>query len=126
LKRFNISEFKVASENQRSRGAAMKKTLILNQEETIRGIIKEIDDDENSAIAILADGEYYIVEMNKQGKKLLDEIESKVEATGSIKTDPDGTNRITVNYFEVLDAEDDIFDDQDRSNDNCCEDEENW
>ena len=104
----------------------MKKTIILNQEETIIGIIKEIDDNDNSAIAILVDGEYYIVEMNKQGKKLLDEIESKVEATGSIKTDPDGINRITVNYFEVFEPEDDFFDDYGYGNDDVCEDEDNW
>ena len=104
----------------------MKKTLILNQEEIIIGIIKEIDDDDISAIAILADGEYYIVEMNKQGKKLLDEIESKVEATGSIKTDPDGTHRITINFFEVFEPEDDFFDDYDHGNNDYCEDEDNW
>lgn len=104
----------------------MKKTKILNAEETIIGIIKEIDDDENSAIAILADGEFYIVDMNKQGKKLLDEIESKVEATGFIKTDPEGINRITVTYFDVFEPEDDFADDYDYDNDDYGIDEDNW
>ena len=77
-------------------------------------------------MAILADGEYYIVEMNKQGKKLLDEIESKVEITGTISTDIDGTNGITVNYFEVFEPEDDFVDDYDYYNDADSEDEDNW
>ena len=104
----------------------MKKTKTLNMEETIIGVVKEIDDDDNSAIAILADGEYYIVDMNKKGKKLLDEIESKVEATGSIKTDPDGIHRIAVNYFEVFEPEDDFADDYDYDNDDYGIDEDNW
>lgn len=104
----------------------MKKKGSLNQEETVIGIIKEIDDDDNPALAILVDGEYYIVEMNKQGEKLLDEIESKVEVTGTIKTDPDGICRITVNHFEVFEPEDEFPDDYDYGKDDYFIDEDNW
>ena len=101
----------------------MKKYKILNQEKTIFGIIKEIDDDDNSAVAIVTDGDHYIVKMNKLGKKLLYEIDCRVEVTGSIKSDPDGTNRITVNSFKVFDPEDDFPDGYDYDYDDYCVDE---
>jgi len=104
----------------------MKKKKRLNDEEIIIGIIKEIEDNDDSDIAILAEGEYYIVEMNKQGKKLLNEIENKVEATGSIQIDPDGTNRIAVSSFEVFEPEDDFVDSDDYYTDDDYDAEDRW
>jgi hypothetical protein len=104
----------------------MKKIKILNQEETIKGFIKEIDDNNSSALAILTDDGYYIVRMNQRGKLLLNETGSKVEASGYIETDINGTNRIIVNQFEVFEPEDDFLNYDDYMIDDYDTDWDNW
>jgi hypothetical protein len=38
----------------------------------------------------------------------------------------DGTNRITVNYFDVLEPEDDLVDSDDYYTDDYYDEEDNW
>lgn len=74
---------------------------------TIVGYVEEIEEDDNIGAIIYTDDEDYIVEMNKQGRTLLDEAGSEVRVTGTVSKDKDGTKRIAVLRFEVLETEDD-------------------
>jgi len=91
-----------------------KKAKEVKKEITIIGYVTELDeDDEGESVKISTDDDDYIVEMNKQGKKLLDLMDRDVEATGTVQNDKDGNKVITVSSFEVLEDDDDFDDDED-------------
>jgi len=96
------------------------------RDETIVGYIvpSEWDSEDNVvSISITTDDDDYAVEMNKLGEELFDFLDEDVEVTGTVREDKDGTKRIRIISYEVLeDAEDDEYDDEDSSYDD--EDEE--
>jgi len=80
-----------------------------NEEITIIGIVKEIEDNRQSyRIGIATENGSYLVRMNAEGKNLQYEVGNKVEATGIITRAKDGRRRIDVTGFEM--DEDDLED----------------
>ena len=79
-----------------------------NKEITIIGIVKEIDDNWKSyRVGITTEDEFYLVKLNEEGKNLLYEVGSKVEATGIITRTKDGLRRIDVSGYEVFEMDED-------------------
>jgi len=96
----------------------MKKAKHTTKEITIVGVIEEYEEEEDTGLIIATDDDDYVVELNKQGKRLSQEVGMDVEATGFVTKDGDGTKRITVTKFEVFDSDDDdedemFYDDDD-------------
>jgi len=90
----------------------MKKAKHTGKEVTIVGVVEEIEDEDgNSVLIISADDDDYEVELNKQGKRLFQEVDMDVEVTGFVTQNDDGARRITVTGFDVLDSYDDDDDD---------------
>lgn len=80
---------------------------------TVVGFVREIEDDDDVlGLEISTDEDDYVVELNKEGKKLFDLVDRDIEATGIVTEDEDGLARITISSFEVLETEDD-YDDED-------------
>jgi len=91
----------------------MKKTKQTGKEITIAGVVEEYEDEDGiSGLIIGTDDDDYVVELNKQGKKLFQEIDMDVEVTGFVTKNGDGTKRINVTKFEVFEADDDDDDDE--------------
>jgi hypothetical protein len=82
--------------------------------DTIIGYVGETEDDDNVRLTIFAGEEDYLVEMNTQGKKLMQALDSEVKATGEIKQDRDGRNILCITKFEIIDDDytDENFDDE--------------
>ena len=79
-----------------------------HKEITIIGIVKEIDDNRKSGrVGIAAGNEFYLVRLNNEGKNLLYEVGSKVEATGIISRTKDGLLRIDISGYEVYEMDED-------------------
>ena len=93
-----------------------------NKLETIVGYVEETEDDDVVGVVISTDEEPYIVEMNKQGRRLLQEVGSEVEATGEVSRDKDGNKTISIREYEVFEDEDDDYDEDDRIYDGDLED----
>ncbi|MBW2406288.1 MAG: hypothetical protein JRE92_01215 [Deltaproteobacteria bacterium] len=94
----------------------MKKAKHTGKEVTIVGVVEEYEEEGRIGIVIATDDDDYVVELNKQGKRLSQEIDTDVEVTGYVTKNSDGTKRITVTKFDILDFdddEDDIFYDDD-------------
>ena len=97
------------------------------KEETIVGFVvpSEWDNDDNVvAITIATDDDDYVVELNKMGEELFDFLDEDVEVTGIVREDKDGTKRVRVTSYEVLEDADDEDEDEDLSFDNDNEDED--
>ncbi len=96
------------------------------KEETIVGYVvpNEWDNEDNVvAISISTDDDDYVVEVNKLGEELFDFLDEDVEVVGIIRDDKDGTKRIRVTSYEVLeDVEDENEEDEDLNYDNEDED----
>jgi hypothetical protein len=96
------------------------------KEETIVGYVvpNEWDNEDNVvAISITTDDDDYVVELNKLGEELFDFLDEDVEVTGIIRDDKDGTKRIRVSSYEVLeDVEDEYEEDEDFNYDKEDED----
>jgi len=97
----------------------MKKAKHTGKEVTIVGVVEEMEDEDgNSMLIISADDDDYEVELNKQGKRLFQEVDMDVEVTGFVTRNDDGEKRITVTGFDVLDSyDDDDYDDYDDDDD---------
>ncbi|MFH1351681.1 MAG: hypothetical protein ABII26_12220 [Pseudomonadota bacterium] len=67
-------------------------------------------DDDGIAIGISTIEDDYLVEQNSFGQELLDFIDEKVEVTGILKEDKDGTKRIRVTVYEILESYEDYWD----------------
>ena len=76
-----------------------------NSQVTIVGYVDTIDEDDQEAGIIIStdDNEEYLVDLNKQGRKLLDLIGEEVKVHGAVTQTEGGENRISVTKFEVLD-----------------------
>jgi len=91
----------------------MAKPSKRNRPVTIVGYIDPIDKNDQEAGIIISTeyDEEYLVDLNKQGRNLLDLIGEKVKAQGAVTQTKDGENRISVAKFEVLDYEETYADD---------------
>ena len=96
------------------------------RDETVVGYVvpSEWDSEDNVvSISISTDDDDYVVEMNKLGEELFDFLDEDVEVTGTVREDKDGTKRIRVISYEVLEDVEDEYEDEDFSYDDD-EDEE--
>ena len=84
-----------------------------NIPETIVGYVDPIDDDDPDAGVLIStqDHETYLVDLNKQGRRLLNLIGEKVQAQGTVTQTEDGENRISISRLEVLEWEESYEDD---------------
>jgi hypothetical protein len=98
------------------------------KEETIVGYVvpSEWDNEDNVvAISITTDDDDYLVEMNKLGEELFDFLDEDVEVTGIVREDRDGTKRIRITSYEVLeDADDDYEEDAEYNFDDDDDDDD--
>jgi hypothetical protein len=85
----------------------MKKAKNTGKEITIIGVVEENEEEGGTGLIIATDDDDYVVELNKQGKRLSQEVDMDVEVTGIVTKGEDGTKRITVTKFEVLESDDD-------------------
>jgi len=89
------------------------------KEETIVGYVvpSEWDNDDNVvSIAISTEEDDYLVEMNKLSEELFDFLDEDVEVTGLVREDRDGTKRIRITSYEVLEDVDDDFEEEEDYN----------
>jgi hypothetical protein len=71
------------------------------------GFVYEIENHGHfKGIAISTGEDDYLVELDEMGQRLLKEIENDVKVTGFVAKGLNGTNRLTVTDFEVLNQED--------------------
>jgi hypothetical protein len=79
----------------------MKKKKDTRQEITLIGFVDPLDDDDdNTGVKISTDEDEYIVEMNLNGKKLLNMIDEEIQATGRVSVDLNGAKIFDVTYFD--------------------------
>lgn len=92
-----------------------KKRKNIEKEMTITGFVEEFDSiDDGMGILISGDDdENYVVEPNKNGKKLASFLDDKVKVTGLVTRDRDGLKYINVTSFEVFEDTEDYFDNDD-------------
>ena len=77
-------------------------------ESTIVGYVDLIDaTDGESGVVISTDKDQYIVEMNKQGRRLLNWVDEEVQATGSIMEDDEGNKHISIRSVGIIEYEQD-------------------
>lgn len=103
-----------------------KKQTVKEREETIVGYVipSEWDNEDNViSISISTDDDDYLVELNKLGEELFDFLDEDVEVTGIVKDEKDGTKRIKVTSYEVIEDADEEYDDEDFGYDDDDEDE---
>ena len=83
-----------------------KKKKNIAKEMTITGFVEEFDSIEDGMGILIAadDGENYVVEPNKNGKKLNSSLDEKVKVTGLVTQDRDGLLYITVSSFKVFET----------------------
>jgi hypothetical protein len=76
------------------------------REMTITGMVEEFDSQEDGMGILIAadDGENYVVEPNKNGKKLSSSLDEKVKVTGLVTQDRDGLLYINVSSFKVFET----------------------
>lgn len=70
----------------------------------------EWDDDDNiTALEILSEDEYYFVEKNALWDELVDLWQEDVEITGIVTEERDGSKRVLITSYEILDEN--LYDD---------------
>ncbi len=91
----------------------MAKTNKGNTPVTIVGYVDHIDEDDPEAGIIISteDDKTYLVELNRQGRRLLNLIGEQVKAKGTVTQTEDGENRIFINKLDVLEWEETYEDD---------------
>jgi hypothetical protein len=90
------------------KGGNMKKNKF-EKEETLIGFIlpSNWDNDDNvTGISISTDDDEYMVENNKLGEELFDFLDEDVRVTGLVTDEKDGTKRITISDYEILELAD--------------------
>jgi len=90
-----------------------KKTNLKNKTITITGFVDPVDeDDSESGVVISTDNdEEYLVDQNKQGRRLLNLLGERIKAEGTVTRTEDGENQISITAFEVLEYEETSEDD---------------
>lgn len=91
---------------QARKGDIMKKATKL---ETVLGRVEETEDNDVVGVVISTGEEDYIVEMNRQGRRLLQEVGAEVEATGEVARDKEGNKTISIREYEVFENDDDDY-----------------
>jgi hypothetical protein len=97
----------------------MAKTIRKNTLVTIVGYVDHMDEDDPEAGIIISteDDKAYRVDLNRQGRRLLNLIGEQVKAQGTVTQTEDGENRISITKLEVLEweetYEDDSYDEPD-------------
>ena len=97
-----------------------KKRKNLTTEMTITGYVEEFDSIDGGVGILIAgdDDENYVVEPNKNGKKLSSFLDERVKVTGLVSKDRDGLKYISVSTFDIFENNEDYYDrDDDRSDD---------
>ena len=76
----------------------------MNKPITIVGYVDAVDEDDKQAGIIITtnDDDEFLVELNKEGKRLMNMIGEQVQVSGLVKKIKSGEDRITVSKFEVL------------------------
>ena len=83
---------------------------------TIVGYLDPIDEKKKEAgILITTDDEDFIVELDKEGKRLMNLIGEKVQVKGTVTKTKGGKSRIIVNTFEVIEWQEPYENDLDAS-----------
>ncbi|MBU2499392.1 MAG: hypothetical protein KKE57_10860 [Proteobacteria bacterium] len=93
-----------------------KKQTVKEREETIVGYVipKEWDNEDNViSISVSTNDDDYLVELNKLGEELFDFLDEDVEITGIVREDKDGTKRIKVTSYEVIEDTDEEYGEDD-------------
>lgn len=93
-----------------------KKQTVKEREETIIGYVipNEWDNEDNViSIRVSTDDDDYLVELNKLGEELFDFLDEDVEITGIVREDKDGTKRIKVISYEVIEDTDEKYEEDD-------------
>ena len=97
-----------------------KKRKDIAKEMTITGYVEEFDSIEDGMGILIAgdDDENYVVEPNKNGKKLSSYLDERVKVTGLVSKDRDGLKYISVSTFDIFEDTEDYYDrDDDRFDD---------
>ena len=97
-----------------------KKKKEIGKEMTITGYVEEFDSIEDGVGILIAgdDDENYVVEPNKNGKKLSSFLDERVKVTGLVSKDRDGLKYISVSTFDIFEDTEDYYDrDDDRFDD---------
>lgn len=82
------------------------------KEITVNGFVvpEDWDEDDNVvAISVTTDDDDYLVDLNKLGEELFDFLDEDVQVTGLVRVERDGTKRITVTGYEVLETDDEDY-----------------
>jgi hypothetical protein len=83
---------------------------------TITGIVTAADwDEDDNIIAVTlstSDEQEYLVSNKARGKNLLDLVQDEVAVTGTLSTDENGKQVITVKKYAVLEKEKDEWDEE--------------
>ena len=89
-----------------------KKRKNIAREMTITGFVEEFDSVEDGVGILISgdDEENYVVELNKNGKKLSSFLDEKVKVTGVVTKDRDGLKYIDISSFDVFEDTEDYYD----------------
>ena len=89
-----------------------KKRKNIAKEMTVTGYVEEFDSIEDGMGVLISadDDENYVVEPNKNGKKLASFLDEKVKVTGLVTKDTDGLKYINVSSFDVFEDTEDYYD----------------
>ena len=91
----------------------IKKRSVEKEVQIVGWVTEGEDEDDFEGVSIETDKEDYEVILDKVGKKLTRLIDEEVEVTGIVTVDEDGTHKIKVLNFEVLDFDEDEKDYED-------------
>ena len=99
--------FKIAQLLKRKETMAGKST---NKPITIVGYVDPVDEkDRNEGIVITTDeGEEFIVELDKEGQRLVNMIGERARVSGIVTTVKGGKNLISVSRFKILEYEEEL------------------
>jgi hypothetical protein len=85
------------------RSADMAKGKTIGKESSVKGFLEEFEyDDGMYGLKITTDDDDFVVELDKNGKRLRNLWGEEVEARGWVTSDKEGVRHIKVQSFEVI------------------------
>jgi len=98
----------------------------ITKEMRITGIVEEFDSIQDGVGILIAadDEENYVVEPNKNGRKLSSFLDERVKVTGLVTKDRGGLNYINVSSFVVFEDSEDYYDHEDEDDDSFYNDKD--